>query len=443
MESSGKDFPSPQPSPRIPGEGVRGARILIGGLGSILLAIWAVWWLRSFAAGHLVGPIPWFSPWPSLGTDFDHTFLAVRAVIHGINPYKKPFGDYRGLFAYPPLVLGLFLWTVPFSQTAGEIIWISVIAVVMIAATWYANRTRADLRLRLLPLPFLIAAVLLSTPVVFAMERGNCDALIVLLIIFAASALKGRGKTPDLCAGIFLAAATWIKVYPGLILIAASALRRWRLLTAAWIAALLIPAALFLPTMQFFQTEGYRTKFISSAANLHQDPSQAASDGLIYPPLETYSHSISIYWKTFWTDAHIYSAARLPGIIGAGLLLAPLLAWVSFKVRLADAGAIAFPFFLWVAMLATFWMPVSYDYNLIYLPLVTAAVWDARDGWLAHCLLLPVLIYWQPLQLNVSMELLLLFKLMALAGLGLCITHRAMEHKDERRDAETPRKTQS
>jgi hypothetical protein len=104
-----------------------------------------------------------------------------------------------------------------------------------------------------------------------------------------------------------------------------------------------------------------------------------------------------------------------------------LLAWVMFNIRNTNSGAITFPFFLWVAMLATFWMPVSYDYNLIYLPLIAAAVWDVRDNWIVHALLAPILIYWQPFAMNVPMELLLLFKLMALAGLAICLTRRARE----------------
>jgi hypothetical protein len=54
------------------------------------------------------------------------------------------------------------------------------------------------------------------------------------------------------------------------------------------------------------------------------------------------------------------------------------------------------PILLWVMALATFWMPQSYDYNLIYLPLLMVAVWDKREPVWVQLLLLLSLSWWIP-----------------------------------------------
>jgi hypothetical protein len=46
--------------------------------------------------------------------------------------------------------------------------------------------------------------------------------------------------------------------------------------------------------------------------------------------------------------------------------------------------------------LATFWMPQSYDYNLIFLPLLMVAVWDQREPLWVQLLLLLSLPWWIP-----------------------------------------------
>ena len=66
---------------------------------------------------------------------------------------------------------------------------------------WAASRTRRRLRLSEIPLPTVIAAVLYSFPVVFAMERGNCDLLTVPLILCALVLLRRKSSLAQIAAG--------------------------------------------------------------------------------------------------------------------------------------------------------------------------------------------------------------------------------------------------
>src|ERR1700722_829454 len=150
-------------------EGERDRSLAAGGWG--LIAVWAVWGGQSFAANHLVGPDPWFYPWRTLGTDFMHNFLAVHFVAGGGNPYLHDFGDYRGLYAYPPIVIGLFYWCVLFPvRMAREsgVVWAVAVAGMIGVAAGRACVGRRRMGLVGLPLPLILGAVFLSTPVVFA-----------------------------------------------------------------------------------------------------------------------------------------------------------------------------------------------------------------------------------------------------------------------------------
>jgi hypothetical protein len=253
------------------------------------------------------------------------------------------------------------------------------------------------------------------------------------LLVLAAGAMNRRTRRADVAAGACLGLAMWVKIYPGLIILAIPALRRWRVFFAAVGGGVLI-SLIFLPaTVQFFRTgqqsEGYRSKFLASAIHLSRDPLKAESGKLnTYPPLEKYSHSLPIYWQSFWDRLHLTTIAHIPGMIGTALVLGPLLIWVCRRIAaISDPTPLAYPFFLWVALVATFWMPVSYDYNLIYFPILFAAVWTTQDGRFVNALLAPSLIYWQPLAVRLPMEFLLLLKLMALAALAICLVKRTTQ----------------
>jgi hypothetical protein len=272
--------------------------------------------------------------------------------------------------------------------------------------------------------PLATALVLLSTPVIFAMERGNCDVIVLLMLAMAALTMKKKTAIGDCAAGILLAIAMWTKIYPGLAVLGLLPLRRLRVFEWSVAAGLVIGLVPYSATRDFFHNEQYRSGFVSSAANLRQDPGRAQSGQLYYPPLEAVSHSLPIYWRTFWTG---YPAIQhIPGMIGMALILGPMIGWVAWKVyRAKTRDGVTWIFLLWITLAATFWMPVSYDYNLIYLPILALAVVSWRGGLLPMLLVLPVCLYLQPFTLPISLPLLLLFKLMALLGLGIFVARHA------------------
>ncbi len=80
---------------------------------------------------------------------------------------------------------------------------------------------------------------------------------------------------------------------------------------------------------------------------------------------------------------------------------------------------------LWVVALATFFPPVSNDYNFCVMPLVVLAVWDRRDPLLVHVAMALLLVWWQPLALMIGGRTLLVFKLLGLAAAGVSLAERA------------------
>jgi hypothetical protein len=88
----------------------------------------------------------------------------------------------------------------------------------------------------------------------------------------------------------------------------------------------------------------------------------------------------------------------------------------------------ALPYLLWLTAAATFGLPVSYDYNLIYLPLAAFAVWDRRDGVVGAMLLLAMAAWAQPFifaDFPARIDVLFFLKLSSLIAVGVCIVRRA------------------
>ena len=95
--------------------------------------------------------------------------------------------------------------------------------------------------------------------------------------------------------------------------------------------------------------------------------------------------------------------------------------------RCSVRDQILYPYFTWLMAAATFFPPVSNDYNLFYLPLAALAVWDRRDAVVVHLLLALLLLWWQPLLLPIGAGLLMFFKLAGVAGVGLSLLARVRE----------------
>src|SRR5262249_36920691 len=203
------------------------------------------------------GQRTWVPVWHHFGLDFQANHYSSRLWLAGHNPYheltKAPVAAH---YAYPPLVLWLFAWTWFVAEPAAVVVWMAALTAIAVLGARAAWRARGALGLWPVPWPLLLAAVLWSTPVVFSLERGNCDLLVVLFLLPFPGALPGRERRHDLLGGVCLALAIWTKVYPGLLLCGVAAVRRWRLLGCTVLACTAI-GLLDLPgVLQFRATLG-------------------------------------------------------------------------------------------------------------------------------------------------------------------------------------------
>jgi hypothetical protein len=198
--------------------------------GLLGLALWASVWALSLAQERLKGGrFTWVPCWEWLGCDFEHNYFAARHWLAGANPYDGFPARARGgwdKYSYPPLLLPLFAWCNFVGRRAAVALWLAALAGLAGLGAVACCRTRRALGLGQLPVPAALALVLASTPVLFAMERGNCDLLVLGLLLPAAWLLQAKSPARDVAAGTCLALAAWIKLYPGLLIVGLLTLRR-------------------------------------------------------------------------------------------------------------------------------------------------------------------------------------------------------------------------
>jgi hypothetical protein len=214
------------------------------GLGTLLLLglalLWALSFQRNFFALDGKSQIP--SCILGLGCDFDGNYVAVKDWLAGKNPYEGFTRIYgvRNTYMYPPVVLAVFSWVRFFTYDESHLIWWVLAVGIFSFATLLAVRTRRKLGLSDLPLPLALAFVLGSYPVLFELERGNCNCLVLFGIGLVVLLWKGNQKgrvLHKLSIGIILGVAAWIKLYPALLLLALFFLRAWLALGAMVVTA--------------------------------------------------------------------------------------------------------------------------------------------------------------------------------------------------------------
>jgi hypothetical protein len=388
----------------------------------VLLGLWAGWWAFSLRQDKLaMGEATWINTLDFLGGDFLSNYAAVRARAAGIDPYREPYGDAYGIaYDYSPLVMDLFSWCLVVPRRAAILLWMGAVAAVAALGAWASWRTRRALGLAEIPLPAGVAATLVSTPVLFAMERGNCDALVLLLALLGAWAADRRTPFGDLAAAFCLALATWVKPYAllaGLGLVAARGLSPLAVMGACFVALGLV------------HPEGTRS-YLAFAA------SQVATYGAPFHPA---AHPLSTYWPMLWAGTPLEPLAKVPGLAASAALLLPPALLVSWRFRGARPRGLLFPFLAWLLALATFLPPFSNDYNLIHLPIAALALWHLRDGWPSQLAMAALLLSWQPFQLPLSPKLVFAFKLAGLIAVGAMLLRRIAESGSSGAGAPSPR----
>jgi hypothetical protein len=310
----------------------------------------------------------------------------------------------------------MFLWVNWTTPRTALAIWLGIMTVILAAGAWAASKTRQRLKLGTIPPILAVAVLLFSTPALFAVDRGQCDPLSVAFILLSLPMLQHRSKTVQFLAGAVLCLAPWTKVYPGLLIVALVGLRYWRVLAGFIVAGAGI-AVLYFDALQRFLI--VNKEHMGIAEGLARFP---YPDGGPCP----WNHSLPLAISNLLFHTRLDPLALTLGRIAAAALLLPLLAWVSWRIfRCTRPGALAYPYMLWVVALATFFPPVSNDYNFCVMPLVVLAVWDRRDPLLVHVAMALLLVWWQPLALMIGGRTLLVFKLLGLAAAGVSLAERA------------------
>jgi hypothetical protein len=175
----------------------------------------------SATAGGLIGKAPFF------GLDFQNMY-AFHDCFAQDNPYLatgEACGDYLGInMRYPPLLYWSFVWTRAFPFEAAYAVWVAftVIASILALALWIPAVRRDG------PMLLFTGLVLLQFPMLFQVERGNNDAIVLILWSLSAWLLvRGRAGWAGLLAGL----SVLLKLYPAfaVLVIVTGLLARFRL----------------------------------------------------------------------------------------------------------------------------------------------------------------------------------------------------------------------
>jgi hypothetical protein len=384
-------------------------------LGLVLLALWCGWWCCSLYSNKLaLGRYTWVDSWPFLGLDFLNNYHASRQWFAGDDPYVNLLGDVAPRkYCYPPLMLPCFFWCAWLSARAATVVWTIASTLLTALGVWWAARSRRELVGHRVPAALLLACLLFSAPLVFALERGNCDLLLLPLLVTAGWALRERSTPRDALAGGCLALAAALKIYPAILLGGLLPLRRWRALAfgASTAAALALYRAYDLPLFWHHLQE-----MIASSM-----PAAVGGIGAT-------CHTLSGTWPLLWKGHNLAWLRNLPGTAGALAVVLPAVLVLSYRLyRAGSPKRLICPYLFWLVSAATFVPQVSNDYNLFFLLLAAMAVWDGRDRVLVHLGMALFILWAQPLHLAIGPRLLLAFKLASLWTVGLSLLARAQE----------------
>ena len=385
-----------------------------------LIGLWGLWWAESARRNVLVHAA-WTSvpALPVLAGDFKaHIDHVARIAAAGIDPYRKTDDLFCVLYPYPPMIARTFSWVTLFDSRTAARIWQSTLALIFVTAGLWAGRVRRALGLAEIPRAVAVAAVLFGAPSLLAMERGQCDPIVIPALLVAAWLLKRRRGEfwPEVAAGGLLGGTAWIKYYPGLAAVALVALGRRRGLAAFVVVAGLIGVV---------DREGV-------AQSIRNGEKIQAVLGNVVPFVHESKHSIVEAWPALELVRRDRLARQVPGTLAAAAVLIPAVFVVSRAIARASApGPLIGPHLLWLAAAGTFGMPYALDYNLVPLGIVILAVCDRRDRWPLRAMLGLSLLAWVPIRAPVGGEILFVLKVAALLASGACLAARAVEHAAE------------
>jgi hypothetical protein len=374
---------------------------ILAPLGWLLLLLWGLWWGASLARNQLVLGTHTSVPYPTyfLGLDFTENYLASRSWLQGNNP-NRGYTHWNGkttYYIYPPPVLPLFSWCAFTSLRTAYAIWLGTLLVITVAGTHLALRVRSRLGLTSIPGSFALATILFSLPFLYEMERGNCNLLVLPFILAGCWALHKETTSGDIVAGACLALGTWVKLYPGLVLIGLLGLRRPKAVSTF----VLVAGVIFLVCLPVLPD------FLHAIEAVHAEFSGPAP----------WAHSLGDGWDRLAKLLGPAGLSWLPKETLWLLTVFPLVLLLSWRMFRTQEKRLAYPYLLWLIAAGTYLPRLASDYSLVFLPLCALAVWDRKDGAVAYLGLVVLVVSLQPLVFLTSGWALLL-KYLSLLAVG-------------------------
>jgi hypothetical protein len=346
--------------------------IVIRACGIGLLLAWLALWVLSFLKDQfLLRGWSWLPFWDRLAIDFTGNFLCSRAWIAGSDPYRVEFtSPIPVTYGYTPQTLWHFAWCalIP-SFRVASIIWFGAAATIIAFAAGACLRCREELGLRRIDPAIGLALVLFSSPVLFELERLNCNALVLLHLLIAVWALRARSLPGDLFAGAAIALASWTKIYPAVMIPALLVLARPRAFVLTIGFAALFGALDLRGLGEFWQHR-------EATASIHHP----AVHGAYY----TFTHPIGAWWLLLWRKAGVFVFDTIPEVVIAGLIILPFVFAASRPILNLNPLArskFVLPYLLFVVSAGTFILPIANDYNLLFLPLALLCVVGRSASW--------------------------------------------------------------
>lgn len=378
--------------------------------GWVLVVLWLGWWLINLSANHLVGGSKtWVPRFPILGIDFLYNQQGVQVWLAGGNPYREvlDLGSASEFYGYPPLALRVFAWSALLNARAAVAVWMIVLTGLSVLVTWVCWNGRVALGLPRPAFSLALGCVLWSTPVLYSLERGNFD-LLVLVLLLAVAALLGRNaRGADWLAGGCLAAAVGLKVYPVLCGFLFLVLRRPHAVLGAAVAGVALVLMDVPGTLDFLHNS--REVFGRHAPFAH---------GRMHETM----HTLPGMWPLLWQATPLEWLTAIPGQAAWAALMLPAVGLIGYRIwNCPQPTGVVLPALLWLTAVATFLPVVSNDYNLICLPLAVVAVWKIRDRVETHILVGLLLLWWQPFLCPIGPRLLLACKLAGVYAVALCL----------------------
>jgi uncharacterized membrane protein len=198
--------------------------------------------------------------WPAAGTDFSIYYRAALDFREDPSLLYKAEAPGFDQYLYPPPSILLFSGFSLMPIQTAYMVFIGLMYVCLVASLLLARSLCRDAGLGWTRWEFVAFAflALASAPVYHNISLGQVNSLVLFLSLLYLFLLN---RQKPVAAGIVLAIAIWIKLYPALLLLAAFDRKNRKAVLSCAAAGILIPA-LLLPFVPFSLYEGFAGKFL-------------------------------------------------------------------------------------------------------------------------------------------------------------------------------------